>query len=288
MLTIFATPKPFGDPHIATIQRNAVTSWTKLGPECDLLLLGDDPGTAELARELSVRHFPKVERNSFGTPLVRSLFTVAGSSSGNDILAYVNSDVILMSDFVEAVRKLASEPRFLMVGLRWDLNVNEPIDFEASDWEDRLRMRLTSAGRVNETLGGSDFFVFRKGMWGDIPPLALGRYVWDNWLIYGARALGIPVIDATPVVTAVHQDHDYGHHPEGRDGIAFSRETWMDVQAAGGPSHLCTLFDVDLALTPAGVKALEMTEARRQRRQQSRALEAEWIDELQRRNPPAS
>ena len=46
-------------------------------------------------------------------------------------------------------------------------------------------------------------------------------------MIYRARSLGIPVIDATRAVTAVHQDHDYSHVPEGRG----DRLAWLGPEA---------------------------------------------------------
>jgi hypothetical protein len=45
MITIFATPKPFVGP-IKIIQDNAIESWKRLIPECEVILLGKDSGTA--------------------------------------------------------------------------------------------------------------------------------------------------------------------------------------------------------------------------------------------------
>ena len=59
MLTIFATPKPFRG-HIAVIQRNAIRSWTLLRPACEIILMGNDEGTAEIAAEFGVRHVPEI------------------------------------------------------------------------------------------------------------------------------------------------------------------------------------------------------------------------------------
>ena len=59
MLTLFAIPKHFRG-HFATIQRNAITSWTRLTPRPEILLFGDEEGTGEIARELGLRHFPEV------------------------------------------------------------------------------------------------------------------------------------------------------------------------------------------------------------------------------------
>ena len=51
LITLFSAPKPFTDPHIAMIQRNAVRSWTLL-PDVEVILLGAEEGLAEAAFEL--------------------------------------------------------------------------------------------------------------------------------------------------------------------------------------------------------------------------------------------
>ena len=76
MLTIFGIPKPF-EGHFGVIQRNAIQSWTRLSPRCQVLLFGDETGTAEMAAEVGAQHIPKVERNEFGTPLLQDLFRQA-------------------------------------------------------------------------------------------------------------------------------------------------------------------------------------------------------------------
>ena len=71
MLTVFAVPKPFAG-HIGVIQRNAVRSWRALHPECQILLCGDEAGSAEAAFELGVERLLDVDTNDFGTPLLSS------------------------------------------------------------------------------------------------------------------------------------------------------------------------------------------------------------------------
>ena len=51
MLTLFAIPKPFrGQSDL--IQRNAITSWTRIEPRPDVLLFGNEEGTAEFEAHL--------------------------------------------------------------------------------------------------------------------------------------------------------------------------------------------------------------------------------------------
>ena len=42
LLTVFSAPKPFTNPHIALIQRNALQSWLNLGDGVEVLLVGDE------------------------------------------------------------------------------------------------------------------------------------------------------------------------------------------------------------------------------------------------------
>ena len=76
MLTIFSCPKPFRG-HVDITQKNAIRSWLFLDPRPDVILLGNDEGVGETARELGVRHIPDVECNEFGTPLLSSIFEEA-------------------------------------------------------------------------------------------------------------------------------------------------------------------------------------------------------------------
>ena len=65
MLTIFAIPKSFEDPHINIIQRNAIQSWLQLQPKCEIILFGNDKGVAETAEEFGVKYIPEIEKNEF-------------------------------------------------------------------------------------------------------------------------------------------------------------------------------------------------------------------------------
>ncbi|MEM3485716.1 MAG: hypothetical protein QXI12_08850, partial [Candidatus Methanomethyliaceae archaeon] len=210
MLTLFTIPKPFCG-RFAVIQRNAIRSWTLLKPACEILLFGDDEGTAEMAAEFGLRHIPDVACSEYGTPLVSDLFEQAQQLATHDLLCYVNADIILMSDLMAAVRRIPFR-RFLMAGRRWDVDLTQPWSFENPDWEIRLREYVYHYGRLHDP-AGIDYFVFPRGLWKTIPPFAIGRTIWDNWLIYGARARGAAVVDATQATMVVHQNHNYTHVP---------------------------------------------------------------------------
>jgi hypothetical protein len=252
MLTIFAAPKPFRG-HIAVIQRNAIRSWTLLEPACDVVLMGNEEGIAEIAAQTGARHIPDIERTPSGTPLISDLFGQAERTSDGDVFCYVNSDIILMSDLVAATQRIvAQEGRFLLVGHRWNLDVTSEMAFEPG-WEDRLRRHAKEQGALAGA-ASIDFFVFPRGVLGEIPPFAIGRPRWDNWMLYRARCLGMPLIDATAVVMAVHQNHDYSHHPDGKYGTRHGDEAQINETLAGDVLQMFALTDATHVLTPTRLR----------------------------------
>jgi hypothetical protein len=252
MLTLFTAPKPFTDPHIAMIQRNAIRSWIALEDSCEILLLGDEPGLAEVADELDVQLIPLKERAPSGAPLVDELFRQAKEVVANPTLCYLNADIILLDDFLPSVKEVLKKfQRFLIVGNRWDIAVECEIEFNDLGIK-ALRDDLAAQGRLHPP-AGSDYFVFNEDQFCDIPPFALGRAGWDNWMMYQARQAMIPLIDASSSITAVHQDHDYAHLPRGEPHYRHP-ESMRNIELAGGRETMFRLRDADWKLTPEGLR----------------------------------
>ena len=250
MLTLFSCPKPFRGP-FNTIQRNAIQSWRRLGPEVEVILMGDDEGTSEVAREFSIQHIPDVARNDLGTPLINSLFEKAQEEARYDRMCYVNADIILMSNFIQAIKRVVVEmPQSLMVGRRWNLDLKEPVDFNAN-WEEWLLTEVAHRGKLYYHFA-IDYFVYPKGIWGEIPPFAIGRPGWDIWMLYRAHGLNIPMVDLTKMVSVVHQNHDYSHHPEGWVGASKGKEAKQNIKLSGEIAY--SLLDAEYCLTEKGIK----------------------------------
>ncbi len=252
MLTFFTTANPFRG-HAGIIQRNALESWTLLHPDAEVILFGDDDGAAEAARDLKIRHEAHVERNEHGTKRLDYLFSTARTVARHETLCYVNCDILLMQDFRRALERVrAAHPQFLMVGRRWDTEVYEPHDFTRANWQARLQARALLQGR-QRTTEWIDYFVFTRGVYGSsVPPLVVGRVHWDQWLVWKARDSGQPVVDVSPVVIAVHQNHDYSYHPQGKEGVWHDAEAGRNHQLAGGWRHLRTIADATEVLRVGG------------------------------------
>jgi hypothetical protein len=240
-VTIFSAPKAFAGS-IAVSQLNAIRSWQKLLPTSKTILLGDDPGVFEHARELGAVHVPSIERNEFGTPLLNSIFAMAEKESDTDLMIYVNADIILTSSFVSSIQSIR-EQKFLMVGQRIDCSIDEEIDFTDLNWEEKIVKHALKQGKPHGPTG-LDYFAYPKGLFSDMPTFAIGRTAWDNWLLYKAYSMGAILIDASPSALILHQDHDYNHHPSGYQGVWYGPEAQRNQVLTGGPEHL---FDLDHA-----------------------------------------
>lgn len=209
-LTLFAAPKPFGG-EVGVIQRNALRSWGRLDGIAGIVLFGNEEGIGAAAREIGAEHVEQLERNEFGTPRVDWLFREVHERVGFEgLLAYVNADLVLLDDFPTAVASIDFE-RFLLAGRRRNVRLRYELDF-VPGWQDGLRRAAVHRGL--QSPWGSDYFVFpAEGTFARVPPFALGRARWDNWMIAKARFEGISVIDGTRSITALHQVHGHEHIP---------------------------------------------------------------------------
>ncbi len=242
-ITIFTAPKPFTNPHIDLIQRNAILSWQHLGAAVEVILVGNEAGIAEFTRETGIQQIHDVDINFFGTPLVSSIFAKVRQVSTSPVLAYVNADILLTPGFVTVATQVYCQlKRFLIVGQRYDLSVQQPLDF-APGWDERLLIDSRERGRLHPP-AGSDYFIFPHMCFTNIPEFTVGRAGWDNWMIYSARLQRIPVIDATAALTVIHQDHDYSHLPDGKPHYRLP-ESAANLRLAGGRRTVFTLADAD-------------------------------------------
>jgi hypothetical protein len=260
LITLFSAPKPFTNPHIAMIQRNAIKSWTLL-PDVEVILLGEETGLAEAARELGVRHIPNVKCNQNGTPLISSMFQLARENSRSDLLCIINADMILLPDFIEAARRsLLQRDKFVLLSQRWDLDITQSIEF-TEGWENRLRSTVHRQGSLHRP-AGSDFFLFPRSCYTNVPDFTIGRAGWDNWMIYKARKEKWSIIDCTPSILIVHQNHDYSHLPGGKPHYEHP-DTNENIRLAGGQANIrYTILDATYQLVGGKLVRPKMTSLR--------------------------
>ena len=255
-LAIFSAPKPFVDPHITTIQRNAVNSWKALGERVETWLVGDEEGVAAHAKELGAGYLPLVERNSYGTPRIDSIFDLVRQHSSAEYLCYVNADILLFPDLLAALDNITKVmPRFLAIGRRWDASIRDALEIKPGWGEEFVEHTLKTA-RLHRA-AGSDYFLFARDQFTDTPPFAVGRSGWDNWMIYKARVEHWPVIDATDAVKVIHQNHDFSHFADGKIH-RYQPESVENLRLAGGRHTVFTIHDANYQFTDRTLKPIRL------------------------------
>lgn len=240
-LAIFTAPKPFVDPHITTIQRNAIKSWKALGTRVDIWLVGDEAGVKANAFDLGVGYQPEVQRNPQGTPCIDSIFNLVRESNSHRYMCYVNADILLFPDLLETMDRVIEQfQHFLVIGRRWDAPIKEPLNIFPG-WHKEFIEKTLKTAKLHRA-AGSDYFLFARDQFEDIPPFAVGRAGWDNWMIYKARLEQWPVIDATADIQVIHQNHDFSHFSDGKIH-RYQPESVENLRLAGGRHTVFTIYD---------------------------------------------
>lgn len=244
MITIFAVPKAFKG-HFGVIQENAIVSWTKINPRPEIILFGNEEGTTNICKKFKLEQVRNIKKNKHGTPILSDVFRKAKKEAKNEILMYVNCDIILLGNLREAINKIGMK-KFFITGRRWDLDIKKNITFKV-DWAIHLRKKIKKTTKLHQ-MGALDYFIFPKSVNLNPPPFAIGRGVWDNWLLYRAKFLKIAVIDATYAITAIHQNHDYSHGG-GKEKVWNGLEWKNNQQLAKGKKRPFNLYNSDYELS---------------------------------------
>lgn len=237
-LAIIAAPKPFVG-HTGIIQRNAIRSWRGLGEDVHILLAGSVTGLAEIRGEVAAVDIGDIATGPEGPPRVDDLFARARAASAAEAFVYVNSDIILLPDWLAAVRQAIATiaEDYLIVGRRIDADINHEIEWRHPTAADELATLARTSGRLAARVC-KDYFVFPRAAYANVPPFTLGRAFWDNWMVYDAHRRGAPVIDITPTATAIHQNHDYAHVRGGRLAAYLTGEAARANRRLAGGSRM--------------------------------------------------
>jgi hypothetical protein len=249
MITLFTTAKAFTG-EAGKRQEAALLSWKRLAPDIEIILFGDGPGYHEAVERWGLIHCRDVPTGERGCPRIDAMFREVERMGRHRIKGYVNADIILMDDLIQALPSVRRD-EFLLLAER----VN--VDFPNTEWPlnataAEIRAFVAAHG-VRAYHTAVDLFVYRGDIWRGLPPLVVGRGWYDNFLVYECRRRKTPVIDASGVVTIIHQNHDYSHLQGGVLELNEGVEAMVNRAAMGDLSHAFTIADADWALTPNGL-----------------------------------
>ena len=68
--------------------------------------MGNDSGVREFCSNNQIKHIPDIKSNKYGTPLISSIFKTAMKEAEYNIMAYVNSDIILLNSFTKSISQI--------------------------------------------------------------------------------------------------------------------------------------------------------------------------------------
>ncbi|MBN2301156.1 MAG: hypothetical protein JXN60_01435 [Lentisphaerae bacterium] len=219
-------------------------------PRCQIVLLGDEKGVAEVAAEFGVAHIPDIDRTPYGTPLVSEIFSKTYNLFPAARMCYVNGDIILRQDLIQATRQLQHK-RFVLVARRTNITLSEEVNITGGNYPSGLLggMELDSECAI-------DMFLFtpHKALI-NLPDFSVGRPAWDNWFLYNAWLHKFMVIDATNIVSVLHQRHDYNHVPAARgNGYEGPEGDANRILAGGSWDTLFSLMDCTHVFDERGLR----------------------------------
>ena len=223
MITIFGTPKNF-EGIFDTIQTNAINSWRAQGLDVEIIIFGDSKGARKIAKSINAIYVPEIKTSNKGVPLISDLFQKADKLTKNDLLVFVNSDILLPLDFFTKIKKIQNIPnKYLMVGHRWDCDVDFKIDFLNKKNYKKVWNKLFFKSKKHRP-SGIDYFIYKKNTFKNIPDFSVGRPGYDNWIVWHARRRLIPVIDLSDELKVIHQNHHFKFHNLVNDPKVFIEE----------------------------------------------------------------
>jgi len=159
MITLFATPKNFTGI-FKTIQLNALRSWRALSPDIQIIIFGDSEGSRESAEEIAGEYIPEVRSSSSGVPLLSDLFRQADKIARFPTIIFVNADIILPANLLENIYIVSQKfNRFLIVGHRWDMDLDKIIDFDDKKDCDLFWERVKTDSH-RHACTGIDYFIY--------------------------------------------------------------------------------------------------------------------------------
>ncbi|MHA2069647.1 MAG: hypothetical protein ACXABY_35235 [Candidatus Thorarchaeota archaeon] len=184
-LTIASVPLPF-EGVTGIRQHNAIQSWSLLRPKPEILLLSNDD-IIEITQEYDCKYVMAIGENEVGDLSIQSIFRQIDKYMSGRLVCYIDCDVILTDDFLPAVQHIAANWQdFIIVSGRYSIQQDELVNFANPAWQQLIRLKIN---RYHNH--GSDFTVYHRGLYHDIPDFSIGCGAWDGWRMAYALKQGL-------------------------------------------------------------------------------------------------
>lgn len=252
-MILFTSPKPFRADTEA-VQRSAMRSWKRAFPESKIFLFGEEKQSAVVAEQEGLHFFGELERCGAGGEIITSMFRAITSRFPGEIMLYINSDIFLSPQSTTLLHPLLQRKGpWIASTRRWCLPCFEGPALERGGWDSFWELARRQ-GHFGDACS-LDLFLMRDFPLEEMPLFLIGHQGWDNWLLFHARMQNLPVIDLSPVLQAVHCQHDYAYASQNtridrRDGPLEE----YNMQLLGKDSHRFHLGHATHELSEGGIR----------------------------------
>jgi len=244
MITILASPKPF----IGIDKENqyrAINNWKTISCRYEIILYGNSIGIENAGKDLNVKVVNQIRSTENGIPYFGAIVEHASKYGEYDTQLFLNCDILLSN--IDEVLFNVKFQNFLIIGQRIDLSEGTIIDQSISDFEILKKELLNlNKAKLHEPTG-VDYFIFKKNQWNNIDEIVIGRGGYDSALLNFTKKSGIPIIDATNSIIALHQFHNYNHVKGSEQTVFYGIDAKNNLLHAGKHS-LLTISDSDYAI----------------------------------------
>lgn len=208
-MIIFSSPKPFR-PDTEPVQRSAIRSWKAAFPKAEIFLFGKEQGLVAICREEGLEHGGTLQSHEGGGEVITPMFQQMAERFPGQPMLYLNSDIFLEPAVKETLRPLSEkEGPWIATTRRWCVPRFEGPAIDSGQWKN-FWLRTSVEGEYGDACA-LDLFLIRDFSLKEMPPFLIGHAGWDNWMIFHARMRGIPVIDLSAEIAAIHCEHDYAY-----------------------------------------------------------------------------
>lgn len=234
---IVSTFKPLVSEQFLIEQTNALQSWIHLDfgsdIEKEIVIFGSDQGVPEMCSMYNVKNVVEVAKNNKGVPLINDILRRGSEMiTYEDLIMYINGDIILCQDFVDTIRSFISTHRAvrscLLTCMRFDLYDYQLLDFVSGKSINDQLSDMSKTGKWSEP-SAIDLFIFKKDNYERMPDFAVSRLLFDTWMVDYAVKNFEMTVNMTPTVTVYHQYGKWYHDNKIVDRPDWNSEWWLKV-----------------------------------------------------------
>tara|TARA_R100001129_G_scaffold167007_2_gene134378 strand:- start:311 stop:1075 length:765 start_codon:yes stop_codon:yes gene_type:complete len=205
MITLFTTTNK-----ITTAVLNSLESWDRLECVSEIFIFSDTMHNSDIVNHSNkATVLPSNEQEK--PPLLKQIFKTSLQNSNNDFLCYINSDILLLSDFCRAFADCKTKfKNFQMIGRR--INWEDPgwVRFDHDVTDQQIIDTVQAGSHSPHPYSGVDYFCFNKEVYeeqiDDMPDFYIARRRFDHYLAYCPKRVGAEVVDCSNKIYCIHHD----------------------------------------------------------------------------------